>query len=391
MRIARTLTATILATMLHGPARGQSPNTEQTPNPPSSEAPVTSTDQIPKPNPNPNPNPNHDQIRNPGQYPDRNSNPDSTQYPDQLNENPNHREVQNSRPGRPGSINYVESQATLERQPLTPESAGVALLDRGQILTTQAGKVEVLLTPGVFLRISDNSEVKMISPDLTNIEVEVNQGRAMVEVTDISKDNTIRIDLAGSNTQLLKNGLYDFDANQSTVRVFKGKAEVLVNNQKVALGNNREVSLNAAGRLKARDFDGREYSDEFYRWSGLRSGYLAEADADTARLYVNGGAGWAGAGWYWSPWYGAYTFIPGNGIFYSPFGWGFYSPFAVYGSPFFYGGYYGGAYGHPHRFGEFHGPYGHGFEPEGGFHTGATFHGNVGGTGFHAAGGGAHH
>ena len=49
---------------------------------------------------------------------------------------------------------------------------------------------------------------------------------------------------------------------------------------------------------------------------------------------MNDGAGWYGAGWYWDPCFGAYTFIPGDGIFYSPFGWGFYPPFAVYGSRF---------------------------------------------------------
>jgi hypothetical protein len=69
---------------------------------------------------------------------------------------------------------------------------------------------------------------------------------------------------------------------------------------------------------------------------------------------VNDGAGWYGAGWHWDPCFGAYTFIPGDGIFYSPFGWGFYPPCAVYGSPFFYGGYHG--YGPRHRFSEFHEP-----------------------------------
>ena len=59
----------------------------------------------------------------------------------------------------------------------------------------------------------------------------------------------------------------------------------------------------------------------------------AEADADTARLYVNGGPGWYGAGWYWDPWFSAYTFIPGAGIFYSPFGWGFYSPVRRFTDP----------------------------------------------------------
>ncbi len=295
------------------------------------------------------------------------------------NQNPQN---QNTHVARPGAINYVEGDAAIDGQSLNPGAVGSVELQKGQVLTTQAGKVEILLTPGVFLRVADNSALKMVSPDLANTEVELDKGRAMMEVTDISKNNNIRVDQNGASTQLLKKGLYDFDADHSQVRVFKGKADVFVNNQKIGLGDSRELTLTAGGKLKAQNFDERQYTDDFYRWSGLRAGYLAEADADTARLYVNGGAGWNGSGWYWDPWFSAYTFIPGDGIFYSPFGWGFYSPFAVYGSPFFYGGYYG--YGHPHHFGEFHEPYGHGFEPRGGFHGAVGFNGG----GFHGGGGG---
>jgi hypothetical protein len=59
------------------------------------------------------------------------------------------------------------------------------------------------------------------------------------------------------------------------------------------------------------------------------------------------GPAWIGTGWYWDPWFDCYTFLPTEGIFYSPFGWGFYSPFWAY-----HAGYYGGVYGHYyHRFG----------------------------------------
>ena len=78
-----------------------------------------------------------------------------------------------------------------------------------------------------------------------------------------------------------------------------------------------------------------------YNWSSLRSAYLAEADVDLGPSYIAGGGyglGWYGAGWYWDPWFSAYTFIPGDGIFYSPFGWGFYSPFFAFDAPIFFDG-----------------------------------------------------
>ena len=63
---------------------------------------------------------------------------------------------------------------------------------------------------------------------------------------------------------------------------------------------------------------------------------------DEARVYIGPGPGWYGpgwygAGWYWDPWFGVWTFLPADGIFYSPFGWGFYSPIFVYRSPFYFG------------------------------------------------------
>src|ERR1700674_688878 len=86
----------------------------------------------------------------------------------------------NSRPAKPGSINYVEGQASVDNEALSSSSVGSAELQPGQSVTTQAGKVEILLTPGVFLRVAENSAVKMIRPELATTEVEVDKGRVMV-------------------------------------------------------------------------------------------------------------------------------------------------------------------------------------------------------------------
>lgn len=281
-------------------------------------------------------------------------------------------EVKNSHPARPGSINYVEGQASIGDLTLGPSSAGSIELEKGQSLTTQAGKVEILLTPGVFLRVADNSSVKMISPDLANTKVEVEKGRAMVEALNVRKENDIRIDQNDTSAKLLKNGLYDFDADHGLIRVFKGAAEVNTKGENVRLTSEHELALNASGKPKAHGFDTRPYEDDFFRWSALRSGYLSEAGLDAARTYVGVGPGWYGPGWYgpgwyWNPWWGVWTFLPADGIYYSPFGWGFYSPIVIYHSPFYFYGFWGHQ---PHPFGEFHAPFGHGFEPRGGFHGG---------------------
>jgi hypothetical protein len=245
----------------------------------------------------------------------------------------------------PGTVNYVEGQASIGNETLDAQSVGSAVLQAGQTLATRNGKAEILLTPGVFLRLGADSSVHMVSPNLTNTELALNHGEAMVEVDQIYKANDICIMQSGATAQLLKPGLYQFDATRQQVRVFAGRATVEYGDRTVTVKGGREVALNSEGKLKATSFDKNiAQNDDLYRWSSLRSNYLAEANVNAARVYVvNGwyGPGWLGAGWYWSPWWGTYTFLPANRLLYSPFGWGFYSPLWVYRAPVLYGyGYY---------------------------------------------------
>ena len=235
----------------------------------------------------------------------------------------------------PGTVNYVEGQVSIGQEVLTSDSIGTAKLEPNQFLFTGKGKAEVLLTPGVFLRLGDDSSVQMVSPDLLNTRVALQKGDATVEVTEIQDANNIEVTADGTTTRLLKRGLYEVNADQGAVRVFDGEAMVSNDSRHVKVKAGHEVSIANETVSKAKSFDKDTYeASDLYRWSSLRSAYLAEANADAAPSYVYGGANWFGAGWYWDPWFSAYTFIPGDGIFYSPFGWGFYSPFYAGWAPF---------------------------------------------------------
>jgi hypothetical protein len=243
----------------------------------------------------------------------------------------------------PGTLNYVEGQASMDGQTLTSDTIGSAQLQADQTLSTASGKAEVLLTPGVFLRLGNNSAVRMISPSITTTALAVNQGTAMLEVTQLYPQNDIRISEDGATARIEKTGLYAFDATQGQIRVFDGQAEVQYEDHDVKVKSGHEVSLNSA-KLKAEGFDKKQFEDsDLYRFSSLRSSYLAEANVSSANLYVaNGwyGPGWVGAGWYWNPWFSTFTFVPANGLLFSPFGWGFYSPLVVYRAPVFVGGFH---------------------------------------------------
>jgi hypothetical protein len=297
----------------------------------------------------------------------------------------------------PGTLNYIEGQASIEGRSLSSQSVGNTTLQAGQVLATANGKAEILLTPGIFLRLAEDSTVQMVSPDLTHTEVRLEQGRANVEVDQIYSQNTILIDLKNGQTQLLKNGLYAFDATNSTVRVFDGKAAVYpganlqANVKPIDVKGSHQLALNGEP-LKPQRFNKDEASaDPLYKWSSLRSQYLGQANLNLAEEYA-GSPGFY-PGWYWAGGPFGYTWLPGDGLFWSPFGYGFYSPFYIRGGGFIYGGGYGrGFYGY--RGGGGSGFHGGGVRAQGGegFHGGggSGFHGGGGGGGFHGGGGGGH-
>ena len=265
----------------------------------------------------------------------------------------------------PGTLNYVEGNVSVGSQVLSSKSIGSAELQSGQSLSTEKGKAEILLTPGVFLRVGDNTTVRMISPSLTDTEIGLDKGHAMVEVAEIHPENDILIDVNGVKARLEKTGLYDFNLNQDQLRVFDGKAFIEEPGKHTTVKGGREIAFALDQPLKPAKFNKKTYEEgDLYRWSSLRSAYIAEANVDAAGLYSEGGigpwgAGWWGADWYWDPWFDAFTFIPGDGIFYSPFGWGFYSPWFIDYCPF-----WGGGYGFGYGFGPGVRPFPHHFSPD---------------------------
>jgi hypothetical protein len=238
----------------------------------------------------------------------------------------------------PGTLNYVQGQVSLDGADMTTQQIGRAEMQPNQILSTGQGKAEILLSPGVFLRVGDNSQVRMLSTDLVDPRVEVIHGEAMVEIDYLPKDAGLNVTERGADATLLKEGLYKFNADEGQIQVIDGKARVIDNGVSKDMGKGKEIVLSGAS-LKPVSFD-RKAEDNLYQWSNVRAQYLAEANQSTARnIYVGGG--WWGAGWYWNPYFAMYSWLPGDGFFWSPFGYPFFSPGFVMYAPYvtrFYGG-----------------------------------------------------
>ena len=289
---------------------------------------------------------------------------------------------QSGNSARPGTLNYVEGQASIEGRQLSPQSVGSTTLEAGQLLATANGKAEILLTPGIFMRLGNDSTVQMVSTDLTHTEVKLEQGRANVEVDQIYSQNTVLIDLKNGQTQLLKKGLYAFDAGNATVRVFDGKAAVYpgantqANVKPIDVKGGHQLVLNGEP-FKPQGFNkDQAEADPLYKWSSLRSQYLGQANLSLAEQY----AAYPGfyPGWYWAGGPFGYTWLPGDGLLWSPFGYGFYSPYYIRGGGFIYGGGYGRGF--------YRGGYAGGYRGGAVRAAGGGFHGGGGGGG----GGGGH-
>ncbi len=254
-----------------------------------------------------------------------------------------------------GMIHYVEGKVLLEGQPVDPKFGEFPEMKNDQVLQTEAGRAEVLLTPGVFLRVSENSSVRMLSNRLSDTALEMLSGSAMFEVDELLKDNAITVRYKDATVSLSKRGLYRFDAEASRLRVYDGEAEAIYGVKTMLVHKGRQVQLDET--LLATGFDLKD-TDAFYNWASRRSEYVAAANVSSARAAGNAGLGAnAGCGgfastngtacnpgygnygyggygspygmWAWNPFYGMFTYLPGMGYGYSPFGWALYSPYTV--------------------------------------------------------------
>jgi hypothetical protein len=259
-----------------------------------------------------------------------------------------------------GVVHYVEGNASIEDKTVELKFGHFPEIKANETFRTDEGRAEVLLTPGSFLRLAENSAVRMISNQLTDTRFELLKGEILVESVDWTKDsaaakvkgNVISVLYKGTTTLLDKPGLYQFNTDPGRVRVVEGEALVKTGSDQLTLKKGKETELD--GTLMAEKFDAKT-GDDLIRWSARRSGYLATANVSAARSMNQNDSMWSsyaggsGGGWAFNPAFGMYTFVPMGGIAYSPFGFNYWSPYTVGSSYPYYGGYggYGGGYYYP--------------------------------------------
>jgi hypothetical protein len=231
----------------------------------------------------------------------------------------------NAQEALPGTINCSEGQLTLDGQALAADDAGVKVLNPGQTLQTGQGRAEVLLTPGVYVRLGENSTLKMESLSATDVKVELMRGEAVVEVDQVDKNRRLELIDTGADAHLDRSGVYRFSASDPAIAVYDGKVRVEDDRRGIELSRGEELPLSGAA-LKPRKFD-RAGTDAVYAWSEKRADYASQVSEWTGEelLGLDGRPSYA-EGWYWSPWFKSWAFIPMKGFVLTPFGYGLYAP-----------------------------------------------------------------
>ena len=244
-----------------------------------------------------------------------------------------------------GGVNAVTGRATVhgpgisDWQQLTSQDD----LNRGDVVRTGLdGRVEMLLNPGSYLRVGENSEFELTDNSLDNLEVRVIRGTAIVEVTGADDEELlINITTPHARMAIVRRGLYRVNVVPGDVTeliVRKGRVMLDGNHTKVKGGNKVVFSDNSFSVAKLQK--GEKSQDMLEAWSKNRAISLAKANTRIARrdvytllasyndgLWYLNNFGRRGL-WYYDAAGSCFTFFP--------FAYGWNSPYGIHYTSSFY-------------------------------------------------------
>src|SRR5882672_4119367 len=229
---------------------------------------------------------------------------------------------------RAGGVNAVTGRATMrvhgnsEWQQLTIKED----LETGDVVRTDRdGRVEMLLNPGSYLRIGENSEFELADSSLENLEVRLIRGTAIVEVTGADDNNQLFIGITTPHARLsiIRRGLYRVNVvpgNTTELIVRKGRVMLDDSHTKVKGGNKVVFSSRSFSIAKLEQTD-KKNLDDLESWSKQRAETVAQANQkirgrDMTFLMASMDPRWdrfspAYRGiWMFNAGYNCYTFVP---------------------------------------------------------------------------------
>jgi hypothetical protein len=248
-----------------------------------------------------------------------------------------------------GGVNAVTGRVMVARVGQAPQLlTNQDDLVSGDVVTTgAASQAEVLLNPGSYLRVAENSEFVLVDNSLDNLLVKLVKGSVIVEATGMDNID-LRIAIATNRERLtiVRPGIYRINAQTGTTELLVRKGRVAISdNPRDIVKGGKKLTFAGGSALTAK-LDKHD-KDLFDNWSKERGETLARANQRLSARTLNGYLstadwGWASRAsfgrwgvWTWSPLLGCRTFLP----FY--YGWA--TPYGqYYGLYYTLGDYYPG-------------------------------------------------
>jgi FecR-like protein len=207
-----------------------------------------------------------------------------------------------------GLVNHVQGTANV---------AEMEMARPGHPIQTGAdGYVEVLLTPGSFLRLGENSAVVLDGVQLESVSLHLVDGPAVIEVIEIDKNHPIKVTTGKLTMNVVAPGIYRFADGIATV--LDGKLQTP--GSKLSYEKGWQVFFQdnyrarKVGKIQVTSLD---------VFSRARSQAISNANFNMANL-VNPSYGYGtNPFWLFAPNIGFYTYMPW-GNYRSPYGYQYY-------------------------------------------------------------------
>jgi hypothetical protein len=182
-----------------------------------------------------------------------------------------------------GLIYFFDGSVYLGGQQLQQKFGRFPDMGERNELRTEHGRAEILLTPGVFLRIGENSSVRILSARFADTRVEFLGGSAILEATEPVRDTSVTLVHKSWQLRLPREGVYRIDSEPAQVIVYKGSAEVS------AAGVPERVSVHqgqtlALASVLAPEEAPTPASDDFKGWAMSRSQAVSSDNATAASI-----------------------------------------------------------------------------------------------------------
>ena len=231
-----------------------------------------------------------------------------------------------------GGVNYTEGKVAVSRK---DGKGGYLLkgdnLEVGDKVSTSAdGKAEILLNPGSFVRLGENTDFEFVTTSLEDLKLKITRGSAMFEVI-ADNDFSVAVAAPKADFVLIKSGIYRVDVaadGSAVIEVWKGIAQIGDDESNI-LKKGQTASVNGSS-VTVEKFD-RDEKDGLEIWSKNRSKELAKMNSALERRslrnsLISSAHSWSiynsfGV-WVFNSYLGSYCFLP--------FGYGWRSPYGYW-------------------------------------------------------------